>query len=78
MSDLTRKLDKVNASVLSAHDHIQLLDVGATDTHAVEALQDLLNAIRMLKMIVTPLASEHDRAEQAQIDMEDRAASELR
>lgn len=78
MSTLTKQLDKVNASVLSAHDHIQLLDLGATDTHAVEALKELLNAIRVLKLIVTPLVRAHDAAEQAQIDLEERAVSELR
>lgn len=77
MSTLNRKLDKVNAAVSAAHDHIQLLDLGATDTHAVEALQELLNAIRLLKLIVTPIATAHDAAEQAQIDLEERAASEL-
>ena len=77
MSKLARDLDKVNAHVSAAHDHIQMLDVGATDTHAVEALQDLLNAIQMLKIIVTSLVRAHSAAEQAQINLENDAVSEL-
>jgi hypothetical protein len=38
----------LQAHILGAHNGIQLCDLGTTDTHVIEALEDLLEAVKII------------------------------
>lgn len=51
-TEIAHKLNKLQACISAAHDHIQLSDIGATDPHVTGALEEMLRSVRLLKLIV--------------------------